>query len=127
MAVGQVPLPDSEALFGQHHNGTAFRRFVGQGTELRRIGQFLFRASVHRQKRHSLAIAQSDGTGFVQQQDVHVAGGLNGAPAHSQHIGLIQTAHAGNADGRKQCADGGRSQTDQQRHQRYDGSGIGHA
>jgi hypothetical protein len=68
-----------------------------------------------------LAVAQGDGAGLVEQQRVHVAGGLDGASAHGQHVVLHQAVHAGDADGREQAADGGGNQADQQRDQHEDG------
>ena len=72
-------------------------------------------------KRRRLAIAERDGSGLVEQQRVHVAGGLDGATRHRQHVVLNQPVHAGNADGRQQAADGCRNQADQQRDQHEHG------
>ncbi len=52
-----------------------------------------------------LPVAQGDGAGLVQQQGVHVAGGLDRSAAHSQHVALHQPVHTGDADRRQQRAD----------------------
>ena len=61
-----------------------------------------------------------DGAGLVQQQHVHVTGGLDGAARGGNHIGLHHAAHARYAHGRQQAADGGGDQADQQGHQGSD-------
>ena len=65
-------------------------------------------------KRAGLAVAEGDGAGLVQQQGGDVAGGLDGAAGHGQHVALHQPVHAGDADRREQRADGGGDQADQQ-------------
>ncbi len=71
-------------------------------------------------------VAQGDGAGLVEHEDVDVAGGLDGAAGHGQHVGLVQTAHAGDADGGQQRADGSGSQAHEQRHERGHGRGVDH-
>ena len=95
-------------LFGQHHDGAAFRRFVGQARKLRGVGQFVFRDAADGDELHGLAVAQRDGAGLIQQQRVHVARGFHGFAAHGQHVVLHHAIHAGDADGGEQAADGGR-------------------
>ena len=62
-----------------------------------------------------LAVAEGDRAGLVEQQRVDVAGGLDRAARHRQHVALHEPVHAGDADGREQRADRGRDQADQQR------------
>ena len=38
---GHLAFADIEALLGQHHDAAALRRFVGQRSQLRDIGQLL--------------------------------------------------------------------------------------
>ena len=76
-----------------------------------------------RQELDGLAIAQRDGAGFVQQQHVHVAGGLDRPARHGDHVGLDHPIHAGDADGGKQPADGRGNQADQQGHEHRDRDG----
>jgi hypothetical protein len=61
-----------------------------------------------------LAIAQRDRAGFVEQQNVHVAGSLDRPAGHGDHVALDHAVHARDADGRQQAADGGGNQADQQ-------------
>ena len=80
-----------------------------------------------REELGGLPVAERDGAGLVQQQRVHVAGGLDRATGHGQHVVLHQPVHAGDADGRQQRADRGRDQADQQRDQhdqRLLGAGV---
>ena len=66
-----------ELLLGQHHDAAAFRGFVGERGELRGVGQ-AFGLDVRRgQERRGHAVAERDGAGLVEQQHVHVAGGLD--------------------------------------------------
>ncbi len=108
-------------LLCQHHDRAAFGSFIGQGRELRRVRQFLFGDARARNELRRLTIAQRDGAGLVEQQRVHVARRFDRAAGHGQHVVLHQAIHAGDADGRKQAADGGRDQADQQRHQHKHG------
>ena len=71
----------------------------------------------HGQELGRLPVAERDGAGLVEQQRVDVAGRLDGAPAHGEHVALHQAVHAGDADGREQAADGRRDQADEQRDQ----------
>ena len=61
-----------------------------------------------------LAVAEGDGAGLVEQQRGDVAGGLDGAAGHGEHVALHQPVHARDADRGEQRADGGRDQADQQ-------------
>ena len=59
---------------------------------------------------------------------IDVAGGLDRAAGHRQHVEAHQPVHAGDADRRQQRADGGRDQRHEQRHQHHDrdrAAGIG--
>ena len=64
-----------------------------------------------------LAVAERDRAGLVEQQHVDVAGGLDGAARHREHVALHQPVHAGDADRREQRADRRRDQRDEQRDQ----------
>ena len=123
-----VAAADAVFLLGEHDDRAAFRRLVGQRGELRRIGQFLLGHAADRAKRGRLPVAERDGAGLVEQQRVDVAGGLDRAARHRQHVEAHQPVHAGDADRRQQRADGGRDQRDEQRHQDDDrdrAAGIG--
>ena len=64
-----------------------------------------------------LAVADGDRAGLVEQQRVHVARRLDGAPGHGEHVALDEPVHAGDADRGQQRPDGGRDQRDEQRDQ----------
>ena len=123
----QASLADTEPLLRQHHDAAALRRFIREGGKLRGVGQLFRRGAVHRDEIAGLPVTQGNGAGLIQHQDIHVAGGLDGAAAHGQHVCLVQPAHARDADGGEQGADGGGRQADQQRHQGGDGGGIRYA
>ena len=61
--------------------------------------------------------------GLVEQQRRDVAGRLDGAPAHREHVVLHQPVHPRDADRRQQAADRRRDQADEQRDQ----DGVRHA
>ena len=102
-------------LLGEHHDRAALRGLVGEAGQLRGVGQLLGGDPGERDEVRRLPVAQGDGAGLVQQQGVDVAGGLDRAAGHGQHVALHQAVHAGDADGRQQRADRGRDQADQQR------------
>ncbi len=111
--VGDGPSPESVFL-GQDDDAPAFGRFVGQGGELGGIGQLLDRDARRREKGRGLAVAQGDRPGLVEEQDVDVARGLDGAPAHGQDVLLDHAVDAGDADGVQQAADRRRDQADEE-------------
>ena len=59
-------------------------------------------------------VAVGDRAGLVEEDDVHVAGGLDGAAAHGQHVEASDAVHAGDADGRQEPADRGGDEADEQ-------------
>ncbi len=87
-------------LLGQHHDGTAFRRLVGERGELGGIGKLLLGHAAHGQKGGGLAVAEGDGAGLVEEQRIDVACRLHGPARHGEHIEAHQPVHAGDADGR---------------------------
>jgi hypothetical protein len=103
-----------ELLLGQHDDAAALRGFVGQGSELGRVGQIRLPHPVGGQEAVGLAVAQGDGAGLVQQQHVHVARRFHGAAGGGDDVLGHHAAHAGHADGGEQAADGGGDQADQQ-------------
>jgi hypothetical protein len=116
-----VALANAVLLLRQHDDAAPLRRLVGEGGELRGVGEV---ALVHAGRGHELrrlAIAEGDGAGLVEQKHVHVAGGLDGAPRHGDDVLLDHPVHAGDADGRQERADGRGDQAHEQRHQHGDG------
>ena len=83
----------TELLLGEHDDGTAFGGLVGQRGKLGGIGQLRGIDAVDRDELGGLTVTQGDGAGLVEHEDVDVAGGLDGAAGHGQHVGLVQTAH----------------------------------
>ncbi len=61
-----------------------------------------------------LTIPQSDCSGFVEQERVHVAGRLDRTAGHCQDVLLHEPIDAGDADRRQKRANGGGDQTDQE-------------
>ena len=108
---------DAVFLLGQHDDGAALRRLVGERGELRGVRQFLLGHAAQRLELGRLAVAERDGAGLVEQQRIDVARGLDRAARHGQHVEAHQAVHAGDADGREQRADRGRDQRHEQRHQ----------
>ena len=101
----------------QDHDAAPFRGFVGQRCHQGGLGQFLFRMAAHRDKGHRLPVAEGDGAGLVEQQDVDVAGRLDGPAGQGDDVFLEEPVHAGDADGGQQGGDGGRGQADEEGHQ----------
>ena len=110
----------------QRHNRAPFRRFIRQAGQQNRFGKCGLRDALNRIKFIRHAVAKGDGAGFIEQQRVHIAGRFHSAARGGNHIEADEPVHAGNADGRKQAADGCRNQTDQQGNQhRYRQVGTG--
>ena len=86
-------------LFCKHYNGTSLRRFIGQRCQLRPVRQILSRNPGSSEKLGRHAVAHGDGPGFVQQQNIHVARGLDGPAACRYHIVAQQPVHSADADG----------------------------
>ena len=97
-----VALAQVELLLGQHDDAAALGRLVGQRRQLRGVGEFVLLDAGRRQEGRSLAVAERDGAGLVEQQHVDVAGRLDRAARGGDHVGLHHAAHAGHADGRQQ-------------------------
>ena len=69
-----VASPQAVFFLGQDDDAAAFRRFVGQRGKLGRVGQPRRLSRRRRNEFNSLAIAERDGAGLVEQQRVDVAG-----------------------------------------------------
>ncbi len=122
-----IALAQTVLLFCQHDYRTPFRRAIGERCKLRRVGEFVILDARCGRKARRLPIAKGNSARLVEQQHIDVAGRLDGAPRHRQHVVAHQPIHPGDADRREQAADGGRDQTHEQRHQhnrRYALSGV---
>lgn len=51
-----------------------------------------------------MTVAQGNGPGFIEQQNVHVTGGFDGSPGRGDHVGLHHAAHARHTDGGQQVS-----------------------
>ncbi len=106
---------DAVLLLGEDDDRAAFRRFVGERGELRRIGELALRYARQRDELGGLTVAERDRAGLVEQQGVDVARRLDRPAGHREHVEANEPVHAGDADRREQPADGGRDQGHEQR------------
>jgi len=103
---------------GQHDDRAAFRRFVGERGELRRIGQFLLGDGLDRRNSVAWRLPSVMVPVLSSSSRIDVAGGFDGAAGHRQHVEAHQAVHAGQCRWpTRQGADGGRDQGDEQRDQ----------
>ena len=84
----------------QHHDAASLGRFVGQRSELRRVGEFVVETPGAGDELARLAIAQRDGAGFVEEEDIDIARRFHRPAAHREHVTLKQPIHARDADRR---------------------------
>ena len=89
-------------VFFLHHRDdrAAFGGLVGVACKQRRLGGLTLGHARYRNDLGRQPIAESDGAGLVEQQRIDVAGGLDRAAGHRQHVEAHQTVHAGDADSR---------------------------
>ena len=111
---------ESVFLFDEHDDRSTFGSFVGERGELRGIGEFGFGDARAGMKHRGLAIAERDGSGLVEQQNIHVAGGFNRAAGHGDNVALNHAIHAGDADRGEQSANRRRNQAHEKRDQYED-------
>ena len=126
--LGQIAAAHTVLFLGEHDDGTALGGLVRKRCELRSIGQFLLGHAAHRLELGRLPVAERDGAGLVEQQRIDVARRLDRAARQGEHVEANEAVHAGNADRRKERADGGRDQGHEQRdqdHHRNGAAGIG--
>ena len=107
-------------LLGQHDDRAPLRRLVGQRGELRDLREVALGDAGHRHERRGLPVAERDGAGLVEEQDVDVAGRLDRAPGEREDVAAHQPVHARDADRGEQRADGRRDERDEQRDERRD-------
>ena len=111
-------------LLGEHDDGASFRRLVGEGGNLRRIGELPLRDALHGDELRGLAVAEGDRAGLVEEKRVDVAGRFDGAARHGEHVEAHEPVHAGDADGRQQRADRGGDQRNEKRDEDDNGNGC---
>ena len=110
MIARQLALAHSEALLGQHDDGTTLRGLVREGGELGGVGHLLLGVATHREEVRSHAVAEGYRPGLVEQKRLDVACGFHCPPTHGQHVALDEAVHAGDADGRQKSPDGRRDE-----------------
>ncbi len=108
------PLPQGELLLGKHDDAPALGSLVGERGKLGTVGQLLDSNTGQWHELDCLAIAEGDRSGLVEQQSMHVTGGLDGPPADRDHVLLGETIHARDADGGEEAANGRGNEADQQ-------------
>ena len=85
-------------LLSEHDNGSAFRSFVSQRRKLRGTGEVSLFDSGRGEKFGRGAVSESDRSGFVQSQHIHVARRFDSTSRHRDDVSLNHAIHAGNAD-----------------------------
>ena len=96
-------------------------RLVGERRELRGLGEVELVDAADGQELGRLAVAERDGSGLVEQEDVDVARGLDRAAGHREDVPLHEPVHPRDADRREQRADRRRDEGDEER----DEDGLG--
>src|SRR6266511_1926059 len=89
-------------------------RSLARTTIERPSGEFAFGDAVDGDELGRLPVAERDRAGLVQEEHVDVAGRLDRAAGHGEHVALHEPVHARDPDRREQRADGGRDQRDEQ-------------
>ena len=110
-----VAAADAVPFLGQHDDRPAFRGFVGEARQLGGIGEIPLTHARRRQEVGRLPVAECDCACLVEQEHVHVAGGLHRAAAGCQDIGADHAVDAGDADRWQQSADRGGGEADEER------------
>jgi hypothetical protein len=114
----QVPPRRLNLLLGEDDDAAALGRLVGERGQLGGVGQALGRTPGAGMNSDGHAVAERDRAGLVEEEDVDVARGLDGAAAHREDVALEQPVHAGDADGAQEPADRRRDQADEEGDQR---------
>jgi hypothetical protein len=112
-----LALAQREALLRQNDDRAALRRLVGEGGELRGLGELPLRDPGGGQELGRLAVADRDRAGLVEEEHVDVARRLDRAAGHRQHVALHEAVHPGDADGGEERADGRGDEGDEEGHE----------
>ena len=110
----EIAAPKAVPLLREHDDRTALGGLVGEAGDLRGVRERLDGDAGGREELGGLPVPEGDRAGLVEQQRVDVAGGLDGAPRHRQHVALHESVHPGDADRRQQRADRGGDQAHEQ-------------
>jgi hypothetical protein len=106
--------PSAEPLREAAH-GPPLRGLVERGSQVCRLHERPRVAPGERDELRCLPVAQRDRPGLVEDQRLHVAGGLDGFPRHRQHVEAHRPVDPGDPDRREQRADRRRDQRDEER------------
>ena len=117
LVLAELALAQAELLLREHDDRAALRRLVGERGELRDLGELALVDARRRDELRRLPVAERDRAGLVEQEHVDVAGRLDRAARHREHVALHEPVHAGDADRREKRADRRRDQRDEQRDQ----------
>ena len=69
-----IALAQVKTLLGEDHNTAAFRRFISQRSQLCGVSQRFFIHALRRDKLRRLTVTECDGAGFIERDDLHLAG-----------------------------------------------------
>ena len=114
LVLRELAAADVVLLLREHDDRAALGRLVGERGELRDLGELARLDAVDRDELGGLAVAERDRAGLVEQEHVDVAGRLDRAARHREHVALHEPVHPGDADRREQRADRRRDQRDEQ-------------
>src|SRR5436305_8867399 len=125
LMLAELASAQSVSFLGEHDDGAPFRSLIRKRRQLGRVGEFLLANARRGYETRGLTITQRDSPGLVEQQRIHVTGSFYRPTGHRQNVVLHEPIHACDSDGRKQSANRGWNQTDQQRDQNNNGLGTG--
>src|SRR3989442_547000 len=112
-----VPLADAVLVLGEDDDAATLGRLVGERRQLRGVGEVPVSHARCGVELSRLAVAECDGARLVEQEHVHVAGGLHGPARHGDHVLLDHPVHAGDANRGQERTDRGGDQAYEQGHQ----------
>jgi hypothetical protein len=95
----EVVLADS-VLLGQHDDRASLGGLVDERGELRDLGELELGDAGHRNERAGQPVADGDRARLVQQQHIHVAGGLDRPAGQREDVAAHQAVHARDPDRR---------------------------
>ena len=121
LVLAELALAQAELLLREHDDRAALGRLVGERRELRDLGKLPLVDARCRDELRRLPVPERDRAGLVEQQHVDVAGRLDGAARHREHVPLHEPIHPGDPDRRQQGAD----RRGDQRHEERDQHGLG--
>src|SRR6266566_6036142 len=78
---GYLTAAQAVLLLRQDNDRAAFGCLVRKAGELSSVRQFAFACSIHRDEFDSLAVTQSDGACFIEQERIDIAGSFYGFSA----------------------------------------------